>query len=102
MITAGVAARRFQLAASAFRCREPDEFRWNIERPKLDSWSDRATFILTDKVSLQISYGQLNEPEKQHPGEDEHRFTASAHYNNGVGLSAMRRLVPTTGCPAIR
>ena len=40
----GYAAPRFQLEASAFRGREPDERRWNIERPKLDSWSVRASW----------------------------------------------------------
>src|SRR3546814_20152336 len=38
---------------------------------------------------LQVSYGEINEPEELHLGEDEHRTTASAHYNNGRGFSAM-------------
>jgi hypothetical protein len=42
VVTAGVAAPRWQIEASAFRGREPDEFRWNIEEPKFDSWSARA------------------------------------------------------------
>lgn len=89
VITAGFSAKRFQLEASAFRGREPDEFRWNIETPKLDSWSVRATVMPTDQLAFQVSYGELKEPEEQHPGEDEHRFTAAAHFNNGSGLSAM-------------
>ena len=36
-----------------------------------------------------MSYGKLKQPEASHPGENERRFTASAHYNNGRGLSAM-------------
>lgn len=89
VVTLGYAARTFQLEASAFRGAEPDEDRWDIETPKLDSWSVRATFNPSPQWSLQASYGQMKEPEALHPGEDEHRFTASAHYANGRGLSAM-------------
>jgi len=89
VITAGFSARRFQLEASAFRGAEPDEERWNIETPRLDSWSIRATLTPTPNWAVQASYGQIKQPEALHPGEDEHRFTASAHYANTAGLSAM-------------
>ena len=89
VVTAGVSAPGWQLEASTFRGREPDEFRWNIETPKLDSWSVRASFAPSDAWLLQASYGQIDEPEELHPGEDEHRTTASAHFHNGKGLSAM-------------
>lgn len=89
VVTGGIAAKAFQLEASAFRGREPDERRWNIESPKLDSWSVRASFAPSPAVLVQASYGELEEPEEQHPGENEHRFTASAHFNDGNGLSAM-------------
>ncbi len=89
VVTAGVSAPGWQIEASAFRGREPDEFRWNIETPKLDSWSVRASVAPSPAWLLQASYGQIDEPETLHPGEDEHRTTVSAHYNNGRGLSAM-------------
>jgi hypothetical protein len=89
VLTAGVAAPRWQLEASTFRGREPDEFRWNIEEPKFDSWSVRASFAPARSWLLQASYGEIDEPEEMHLGQDEHRTTASAHYNNGRGLSAM-------------
>lgn len=89
VVTAGYSSRLFQLEASAFRGAEPDEQRWNIETPKLDSWSVRATLNPSPAWSLQASYGQIKQPEALHPGEDEHRLTASAHYANGKGLSAM-------------
>ena len=87
--TAGVSARNFQIEASAFRGREPDEFRWNIETPRLDSWSVRASFAPSPDWLAQVSYGQLHEPEELHANEDEHRTTASIHYNGGEGVSAM-------------
>jgi len=88
VITAGLAGKAWQLEASAFRGREPDEQRWAIEAPKLDSWSVRASFAPSPAWLMQVSYGALKQPEASHPDEDERRFTASAHFNNGKGLSA--------------
>lgn len=88
VMTAGVSARRWQIEASAFRGREPDERRWNIETPKLDSWAIRATWNPTPNWSAQISHGFLKTPEANHAGENEHRTTASVHYADGR-LSAM-------------
>lgn len=89
VVTGGVKHKNWQLESSAFRGREPDEFRWNIETPKLDSWSVRGSFAPSPAWLVQASYGQIKEPEAMHPGEDEYRTTASVHYNNGSGLSAM-------------
>jgi hypothetical protein len=80
VITGGVATNALQFEASAFRGREPDERRWNIETPKLDSWSVRATWNPSPNWALQVSHGFLKDPEELHPGENEHRTTASAHY----------------------
>lgn len=88
VVTAGVSANRWQIEASAFRGREPDEHRWNIETPKLNSWSIRATWNPTPNWSAQVSHGFLKEPEAIHGGENEHRTTASVHYADGR-LSAM-------------
>jgi hypothetical protein len=89
VVTLGLATPKFQLEGSAFRGAEPDEYRWDIEAPKLDSWSVRATWTPSPNWALQASYGEINEPEALHPGEDEHRTTVSVHYDSGTGLSAM-------------
>ncbi|MCK9540462.1 MAG: hypothetical protein M0R03_00335 [Novosphingobium sp.] len=89
VVTTGISGPRWQIEASAFRGKEPDEERWGIETPKLDSWSVRATFNPAPAWAVQASYGRIEEPEALHAGQDERRFTASAHYNNGLGLSAM-------------
>lgn len=86
--TLGYATRSVQIEGSLFTGREPDERRWNIEKPRFDSWSVRATWNPTASLALQASHGFLKEPEAMHPGEDEHRTTASAHWNNGKGLAA--------------
>ncbi|MFM5906414.1 MAG: hypothetical protein ACKOPO_02295 [Novosphingobium sp.] len=88
VLTAGLAGKTWQIEGSAFRGREPDEKRWNIETPKLDSWSVRGTLNPTPNWSIQASYGEMKEPEATHPGENEHRFTASAHYASQA-VSAM-------------
>jgi len=88
VITAGIIAPFGQLEGSVFRGAEPDEERWGIETPKLDSWSIRGTLTPSPNWAIQASYGQIHEPEALHPGEDEHRFTASVHYSSGP-LSAM-------------
>ena len=88
VVTAGILGRAWQLEASAFRGQEPDEDRWDIEEPRLDSWSVRATLTPSPNGALQVSHGRLEQPEALHPGEDEARSTASVHYNSGHGLAA--------------
>ncbi|RXD03760.1 hypothetical protein EQZ23_15735 [Sphingomonas sp. UV9] len=83
VVTAGYATPAFQLEASAFKGREPDEHRWGIETPRLDSWSVRGTWTPSPFVAVQVSHGRLKEPEAQHPGEDENRTTASVQYARG-------------------
>ena len=88
VVTAGLAGRTWQLEASAFRGQEPDEDRWDIEEPRLDSWSVRATLTPSPNWALQASHGRIDEPEALHPGQDEARTTASVHYDSGSGLAA--------------
>jgi hypothetical protein len=89
VVTAGMASKLWQVEASAFRGREPDEQRWDIETPKLDSWSVRATLNPSPFWALQVSHGWLKSPEPAHPLEDEARTTASVNYNSGSGIAAM-------------
>ena len=51
--------------------------------------TDRGTLTLLPKWALQASYGFFKQSEAGHPGSDNRRFTASPHYANGQGLSAM-------------
>lgn len=86
--TTGYAAPRFQVEASLFTGREPNEERWGIETPRFDSWAVRGTWTPSPDWAVQVSHARLKEPEAQHPGENEHRTTASVQYANGSGLSA--------------
>ncbi|MES1241130.1 MAG: hypothetical protein ABUT39_05875 [Acidobacteriota bacterium] len=71
----------FKLEGSAFKGREPDEDRTDIEDPKLDSWAVRASWQPTPDWSFQVSRGHLNSPEQLEPEVDKDRTTASAIYN---------------------
>ncbi len=86
VVTAGYASPAVQIEGSAFKGREPDEHRWDIETPRLDSWSARGTWTPSRNLAVQVSHGRLRTPEEQHPGEDEARTTASIQYATG-GLS---------------
>ena len=80
VVTGGYADRTVQVEASGFRGREPDEHRWDIEAPALDSWSVRGTWTPTANLAVQVSHGRLHSPEAQEPGIDEARTTASLQY----------------------
>jgi hypothetical protein len=85
VITFGYVHDRFKLETSVFRGREPDERRWDIDTPTLDSGSVRLSYNPTDDWALQVSYGHLTGPEQLHPLVDENRVTASASYNRRLG-----------------
>lgn len=88
--TLGYAAPRWQVEASLFTGREPDEARWNIEKPRMDSWSARASWSPTPQWVVQASHGFLKQPETLHAGQNERRTTASVQYaDRRSGLSAM-------------
>lgn len=83
VVTAGYAAPRWQIEASAFRGREPDQYRWAIERPSLDSWSVRATWTPSPAWAVQASHGRLKSPEQLEAFRNEARTTASVQYARG-------------------
>ncbi len=80
VVTAGLAGKHWQVEASAFRGREPDESRWDIETPKLDSWSVRATWTPSPNWAASLSHGFLKDAEATHPGENETRTIGAVHY----------------------
>ncbi|HTL99900.1 MAG TPA: hypothetical protein VL503_02105 [Candidatus Omnitrophota bacterium] len=77
VLTGGLVAGAWKLEASAFRGREPDENRWDIESPKLDSHSFRLSWNPSPHWALQASRGRLNSPEQLEPEIDVDRTTAS-------------------------
>jgi hypothetical protein len=80
VVTAGVVLDTVKLEASTFRGREPDQHRYDIEAPKFDSYSARASWNPTRELSMQVSWGHLTSPEQLVPMVDENRVTASLSY----------------------
>ena len=78
VLTAGAVADRVKIEASAFKGREPDQHRWDIESPKLDSHAFRLSVNPAPALALQASYGRLASPEQLEPAVDQDRATASA------------------------
>ena len=85
VLTGGAVVDRVKVEASAFRGREPDQDRWNIESPKLDSHSFRLSINPTDRWALQVSYGRIHSPEQLEPDVNQDRTTASAIYDGTFG-----------------
>ncbi|HEV7518996.1 MAG TPA: hypothetical protein VGR07_22120 [Thermoanaerobaculia bacterium] len=79
--TLGWVSGSIKLEGSAFNGHEPDENRTNIESPRLNSYSFRASYQPAPNWSLQASFGHLDSPEQLEPGVNSNRSTASAIYN---------------------
>ena len=83
--TAGFRYKWAKLEASTFKGREPDENRYNFDKPKFDSYSYRLSVNPSPSLAFQFSQGFLNDPEEAHPGEDVTRTTASVLHSKGLG-----------------
>lgn len=85
VVTLGTVIDTWKFEASTFRGREPDQYRYDIERPWLDSFSGRVSWNPTREWSMQVSYGHLNSSEQLAPLINEDRVTASAIYTTPFG-----------------
>jgi hypothetical protein len=81
VVTVGLTYRIARIEASGFHGREPDEFRWDIDQGKIDSWSTRLTIQPGKDWSGQYSYSRIKSPESIFPTESQERMTASIMYN---------------------
>ncbi|MGN6593743.1 MAG: hypothetical protein ACTHJX_12675 [Terriglobales bacterium] len=81
VVTVGLTHRFARLEFSGFHGREPDEFRWDTDQGRIDSWSWRATVNPTANWSAQVSHAQMHSPEVLHPAVNLGRTTASLMYN---------------------
>lgn len=83
--TIGFRMGDFKIEGSSFTGREPDENRYNFDKPKFDSWSSRLNFNPSANWAFQVSYGFIKSPEALNPTEDIHRTMASATYSLPFG-----------------
>jgi hypothetical protein len=80
VLTVGVVWGGAKFEASAFRGREPNQDRYDIETPKLDSHSFRLSLNPAPAWAFQVSHGRLMSPEQLEPEVDVDRTTASAMF----------------------
>lgn len=93
--TVGFRYDRFKIEASSFTGREPNEKRYDLDKPLFNSWSSRLSFNPSKKWAWQVSHAFIKSPELLHPGEDVNRTTVSATYsakgraNNFTNVTAL-------------
>lgn len=80
--TLGFRYKNLKLEASSFTGREPDEERYDFDKPLFDSQALRLTFNPTSQWSLQASTAYVKSPESIEPEENVYRTTASILYGN--------------------
>ena len=83
--TAGLQWRSVKVEGSIFTGREPDENRYDFDRPEFDSYSGRISWNPTQNLALQVSHGYIKSPEALEPDLKRHRTTASLIYNLSLG-----------------
>jgi hypothetical protein len=81
-ITFGVATIGFRykiakIELSNFTGREPDENRYNFDKPRFNSWSYRFSINPTDNFAVQFSQAFIKSPEELEPEENVTRTSAS-------------------------
>ena len=89
VVTAGVSNGPVKVEVSSFRGREPDEDRFDIESPALDSWAARLSWNPTRRLALQASYADVHSPEALEPDEDETKLSASLLYSADWGAATL-------------
>jgi hypothetical protein len=85
VITAGWVHKTLKLEVSAFKGREPNQYRWDIETPKLDSEAVRLGWNPDPHWSLQGSWAHQTSPEQLDPKADEDRWSVSGIYTLPLG-----------------
>ncbi|MVM30173.1 hypothetical protein GO755_09020 [Spirosoma sp. HMF4905] len=83
--TVGFRYKWAKLEGSTFNGREPDENRYNFDKPQVNSYSYRVSINPSPLWALQFSQGFLHSPEEAHPEENITRTTASILYSKGIG-----------------
>lgn len=75
--TIGIRAGIFKVETSLFTGREPDENRYDFDRPRFDSYALRLSCNPTPHLAIQVSQALLISPEAKNPDENIARSSAS-------------------------
>jgi hypothetical protein len=79
--TLGYVWDKLKFETSRFTGREPNQYRWDVDPARFDSYSGRLSFNPAPDWSFQASYGHIVSPEQLKTSVDQNRWTASATYN---------------------
>jgi hypothetical protein len=79
--TFGVVRKNLKIEGSLFNGREPDQHRYDFDRPRFNSYAFRVSYNPAKNWSFQTSFGHLKSPEQLEPAVNQNRVTASATYN---------------------
>jgi len=91
--TIGFRYGKLKIEGSSFTGREPDESRYDFDKPHFDSWSGRLSLNPSENWALQVSHGFIKSPEALHPDEDVNRTTASAIYSLPISFGTFNATV---------
>jgi hypothetical protein len=87
VLSAGLFTNAFKVEGSIFNGREPDQYRFDIDPIRLDSYAGRATYEPSAEWSVTAGYGYLKSPEALEPDESMHRVTASVLHGTTLGAT---------------
>jgi len=79
--TFGIRYKKFKAEGSIFNGREPNEDRYDFDKPNFNSYSYRLSLNPTGNWAIQFSQGFLKSPEALEPNIDITRTTASVLYS---------------------
>jgi hypothetical protein len=100
--TIGVRYGQFKIEGSSFTGREPDDNRYNFDKPRFDSWSGRLSYNPSENLALQLSHGFIKSPELLHAGEDVKRTTVSAIYSKLFSNNSMLNATAVWGVNKVK
>ncbi|HEV2387372.1 MAG TPA: hypothetical protein VGS20_08965 [Candidatus Acidoferrales bacterium] len=80
VVTGAISYRWFRVELGGFNGQEPNENRWNLPVPGIDSWAARLSIVPSRDWVAQASIGSLSHPEATSPA-DVVRSTVSVTYN---------------------
>jgi hypothetical protein len=85
VVTAGYVHDDWKVEVSRFKGREPDQRRFDIESPELDSTAARLSWNPTRNLALQASWADAKSVEQLAPDENQTKWSASAIYTVPFG-----------------
>lgn len=78
VLSAGLFTHTLKLEGSVFNGRDPDQYRFDFDRIRLNSYSARLTYNPTIAWSFSGGYGYVKSPDALDPTASLHRVTAAA------------------------